>query len=174
MPPRTRQRAGEPVVVPFTIAIDTRESAPWSFDGLLADANKQCRPLLVGSERKHLLTGDYSIVGREHEITIERKSIEDLYGTFSGRRDNFKAEHERMAAMVDAGGYACVIVEAPLATVLQPQMTSGYSPKSVFRSFIRWSMRYRVPWHYVEGRALAEVLAFRLLDTWHQFKEDAE
>jgi ERCC4-type nuclease len=168
----SRCATAEPVVVPFTIAIDTREGAPWSFEGLLADSDQQRRPLLISAQRQTLQTGDYSIVGREHEITIERKSLEDLYSTLAGGRDRFQREHERMMAMVQAGGYACVIVEDDLrGGLLQPPMHTNYPPKSMFRTFIKWSMRYNVPWHWAGARSLAEVLAFRLLQSWHIYKE---
>lgn len=170
---RTRLPKGDPVVVPFEIAIDTRESAPWSFEGLHSDADKGNAPLLIQVQRKTLQTGDYSIVGLEHEITIERKSLQDLYSTLAAGRDRFKREHERMMSMVRCGGYACVIIESPLHTaMLAPPMTSSLNPKTVFRTFVRWSQRYDVPWYFVESRSLAEVLAFRFLEAWHKHKEE--
>ena len=169
----SRNRAtGDPIPVPFTLAIDTRESHPWSFEGLKADADQQHRPLLIKAERRTLQTGDYSIVSLEHELTIERKSAIDLFSTLAHRRANFKEEHERMMCMVRAGGYACVIIEDDLTRLLKsPPPQSDYPPKSMFRTFIRWSVRYDVPWYFAGSRSLAEVMAFRLLETWFEYKE---
>jgi ERCC4-type nuclease len=140
---------------------------------LYADAKDNYRPLLIRAERKCLQTGDYSIIGHEHEIAIERKSIEDLYSTVAGRRANFKAEHERMAEMVRAGGFACVIVEDELVRGFkEPPLHTNLLPKVLFRTMIRWSMRYRVPWHFAGSRHFAAVLAFRMLHTWYDFTQE--
>lgn len=44
----------------FTIVVDTREQQPWTFDN-------------YATAKKKLDTGDYSIVGLEHLLGIERK-----------------------------------------------------------------------------------------------------
>lgn len=44
----------------FTIIVDTREQQPWTFDN-------------YATAKKKLDTGDYSIVGLEHLLGIERK-----------------------------------------------------------------------------------------------------
>jgi len=44
-------------------------------------------------------TGDYSIVGQEHRIAIERKSVEDFLGSITAGNARFRREHERMACL---------------------------------------------------------------------------
>lgn len=45
---------------------------------------------------KGLKTGDYSVVGMEELVTIERKSIHDLFGTLGKGRRRFENELKRM------------------------------------------------------------------------------
>ena len=69
--------------VEFQIVEDTREQKPLSFKR--------------ESVRKKLDTGDYSIVGYEHTVCCERKSISDLIGTCDQKeRQRFKRELVRM------------------------------------------------------------------------------
>lgn len=52
----------------FTIIVDTREQQPWSFDH-------------YAKSHKKLDTGDYSIEGLEHILTIERKKSSSEFAT---------------------------------------------------------------------------------------------
>ena len=67
------------------IAIDTREQLPYVFD---------CE-----TELKTLKTGDYSLVGGEHLISIERKSADDLVGSLTAGRERFEKELHRGMAL---------------------------------------------------------------------------
>lgn len=160
---------------PFSVLIDSREQAPWRFDGFTTDQSKSgaaIRPLWIPARWQGLPTGDYSIEtpegqSLEGKIAIERKSLTDLYGTLGAGRDRFAAEHERMAEIVNNGGYACVIIEATLEQAIsEPPEESKLSPKVVFRTAASWQVKYRVPWHFVGPRRLAEAFAFRLLEKW--------
>lgn len=103
----------DPVVTDFEVAIDTREQAPWDFRGLKADADQGRRPLLVRVQMLGLPTGDYSLIGHHDRVAIERKSLQDLYGTIGQGRERFERELERLQSIADQpGGHAAVIVEA--------------------------------------------------------------
>jgi hypothetical protein len=52
----------------FTIIVDTREQQPWTFDN-------------YAKAHKKLDTGDYSIEGLEHLLTIERKKSSSEFAT---------------------------------------------------------------------------------------------
>jgi hypothetical protein len=121
--------ACEPVTCPFTVLIDTAEGNPWTFQGLTADADQGGAPFFVPYlfeclGRHPHSTGDYSIQGLKGVVGIERKSMEDAWGTtlgwdteyhvergINGRRERFKRELENLAAMRSG----IVIIEAPLA-----------------------------------------------------------
>lgn len=161
-----RIRPVEPIVCPFTIAVDGREKAPYSFTGIKADASKNHRPVIVGTEWAHLKTGDYAIVGMEDVAVIERKSLPDLFSTLGQHRERFEREHERMAEI----GRAAVVIEASWMDIVHlPPERSQLNPKTVFRTAISWYVRYGVPWFVTEDRRLAEVYTFRFFEkVWRE------
>lgn len=69
----------------ITAVIDTREQRPWSLTPLK-------------TQRGTLATGDYSVLGLEREIALERKSLGDLLGCIGGARIRFSEELERLHA----------------------------------------------------------------------------
>lgn len=153
----------KPLACPFTVAIDSREQRPYSFKGLLSDARQGRRPLVVQTATVALSQGDYSIVGCETEIAIERKSLADLYHTLGQERERFQRELERLNSL----RWAAVVVESDWAEVLAPQERSRLLPKSVYRSILAWSQRFPgAHWFLLPGRRLAEITTFRLLERW--------
>lgn len=163
---------GSLIPSPFTVLVDSREQSPYTFQGLRADADKKGLPIDVARIIKGLPSGDYSIKGLESRIAVERKSLSDLFSTLAGRREQFQAEHERLAEIVRAGGYAAVVVESSLAAALQGVSESRLNPKTVVRTSISWAMRYGVAWHWWENRRLCEVMTYRLLEKfWQQDQE---
>ena len=63
---------------------------------IVVDTREQ-HPLLKGKEtiRKALKTGDYSLEGQEHLLSVERKSLPDLFGTLGSGHERFKKELAR-------------------------------------------------------------------------------
>lgn len=151
------------IVAGFTVAIDGREKQPYSFQNLCADARQRCRPLIIPWEWAHLETGDYSIVGYEAEIAIERKSLADLFMTLGSHRARFRREHERLAAL----DYAAVVIEGTMDDAVRfPPPHSRLVPKVVFRTALAWSIKFHVPWIWTGSRRLGEITTFRLLEKW--------
>lgn len=164
--------ADVPFVVPFTILCDGQEKAPYRFDGFHADAALKSRPMVVRVDWAHLETGDYSILGWQKHVTVERKSLKDLYATLGQHRDRFEREHERMAGL--GAGNSCIVIEASWDEILtRPPRQSLLNPKTVFRTFLSWSQRYAVPWYAMGDRRLAEITTFRFLEKWwYTIQED--
>lgn len=163
-------------VCPFTIYRDSMEQTPWSFKGLTTDSKQGNHPIVISTVWRALgqSMGDYSIAGMEDEetgwkISIERKSLADLYGTLLSGRDRFKRELAILARMQSAH----VVVEADWSDILQynPQHWSDHSEakreairKSVRRSIVAWSIDFpTIHWWLMPGRRAAEVVAFRIL-----------
>ena len=159
-----------PMPVPFTILIDAREKAPYTFDGLHADAKDNRRPLSILRQSVFLQTGDYSIAGMEKLVTVERKSLEDLYSTLGQHRNRFEAEYRRMSRMA----YAAVVVEADWDTIMfRPPPRSRLLPKTVHRTMIAWGIRYGVPCVPMGSRRAAEITTFQILEKfWREYHED--
>ncbi len=66
-----------------TVIVDTREQTPLMFTRLQS---------VTGT----LATGDYSVLGLERDVAIERKSIPDLIGSITRERDRFMREVDRL------------------------------------------------------------------------------
>lgn len=140
----------------FVTVIDTREQAPFVFQGITGPRG---RALEIATSRSGLKTGDYSIRGLEDAIAIERKSKTDLYGTVGRGRRRFERELDRLAAM----GAPAVVLECDLASLLHPPGRSQVAPSSVLNSLIAWSVRHRLPVWPCPSRRFAEIVTFRLL-----------
>ena len=69
----------------LTAIIDTREQIPLDLS-----------PLQVA--RAGLATGDYSLKGLEHVVSLERKSLDDLLGCVGQERERFDREVVRLLA----------------------------------------------------------------------------
>lgn len=78
------------------IIIDTRERRPWRFK--------------APSRRGTLRRGDYSLVGLEEVVAIERKSLPDLAGSLTHGRSRFERALERLAEV----DHPLIVVEGNL------------------------------------------------------------
>ena len=145
-----------------TVVIDTREQLPFAFAGLTCDQADGGGPLTVTTTRGTLASGDYSLVGYETRLAVERKSLADLYSTIGQGRDRFERELVRLAAFE----FAAVVIEATWPEVCaDPPPHTELPPKTVFRSILAWMVRYpAVRWLACGPRRLAEVTTFRLLE----------
>lgn len=143
---------------PFTIIIDTRENKPYLFSSITP------RPNTIF---KALETGDYSIDTYEDQVTIERKTLQDAYGTFGAGRKRFERELDRMSKFKTA----VVMIEADWDTILRrPPVHSLFAPKSFLASVVAWQQRYNVHFWACGNRALGEKCAYRILE---RFWKDA-
>ena len=162
------------VICPFTIIRDTREQVPWSFDGM---PGKGENVVTIPLEFATLKAGDYSIKGYEDRVAIERKSLEDLYGTLGGGRDRF----EREMVMLNKMEFAAVVAEAGWLEICAPQdcvpqWRSRLSPRSAFGTILAWQQTRpvkvdkprtcfpNVHWVTAGSRRMAEVIAFYMLE----------
>lgn len=158
-------RHQEYVECPFTVAIDTREQHPWMFTGFQADADKSYKPLVVATNKATLKTGDYSIVGFDDQICIERKSPADAFSTFTVDRDRWERELERMSCIP----ISRVIIECGWDELIRGPAKEGGNKigKTVFRSILYWQMRFpNVHWLPMPTREHAEACAFRILEAF--------
>jgi ERCC4-type nuclease len=159
---------------PFVITRDTREQQPYMFRFARQDPKRWTAFKLV---RRGLAVGDYAAQrsGQHVEATtpvrhvavIERKSLADLYSTLSGGRDRFFAEMEKMRLY----GYACVVVEAPMEGVFDPnerlKRPTRLNPRSVIATLLAISQRFGVFVWTLPHRHGAEQFTFRILERWY-------
>lgn len=148
-------------VCPFQVIIDSREQQPFRF--------LNCDPWkIIGTQCFKLDDGDYSIVGLDRQVTIERKSISDLLGSISADRERFEREFERMQRLK----FSAVVVEGQLSDVLRHARDStGLALKSIIGTFDAWRIRYpTVHWVFCLDRRHAELQTLGLLT--HFWKEE--
>lgn len=153
------------VPFPGLVIIDTREQAPFAFADLNAGSRQQYRPLIIPTTCRALPAGDYSLDGHENEIAIERKSLNDLYGTLGQHRGRFQRELVILDA-IGQRGFAAVVIESDWSTIIEaPPRRSQLHPKSVFGSVIAWQQQYpRIHWWATPDRVFAERVTFRILE----------
>lgn len=177
---------GNYTLCPFRIVIDSREQAPYQFRNFterrVAKGKSVYPPLVVPTVIAGLETGDYSIDGFESLVTVERKSLADLYGTLGYGRERFERELQRMAGVTLGSGTAFgggfkvahVVIEASWDDIANhPPRDSKLSPDSVFGSINAWEQRYpTIHWHAMGSRAMAERKCFSILQRF--WKEHGE
>lgn len=141
-----------------TIVVDTREQTPWVFDDTKVD-----------TVRGTLKTGDYSLLGMESTVCIERKSLDDLVNTLIHDRERFERELQRMQAFA----FRCVIVEGSLSDVRDHKYHSQAHPSSVFGLACCLDVDYGVPFRWCSSRAIAARCCERLLRRVYERSLDA-
>lgn len=155
---------------PFTVIIDSNEQHPYLFNTIKADADQNYAPLIIPAERKSLKSGDYSILGHETGVAIERKSKSDAFSTFINERDSRGIPQlQRLHETIDASS---VVIECSLSSLLQgPDRVSGDKGrklgKCLYRSILAWQQRYpTVHWWFMPTRDWAEAHTFRTLERY--------
>lgn len=133
------------------IVCDSREQAPFFFDG------EQFENVEV--QEGGLSTGDYSLVGLESRVAVERKSLPDFIGSISSGRQRFECELVR-ARGLDA---FMVVVEAPFSDVVAGNYRSRMQPKAATQTIFSFMSRYRTTFHFAQSRAWAEYATYHFL-----------
>lgn len=158
------------IITPFTVLIDADEQQPFTFQGLRADADRNGRPLIIRTARKHLgnTHGDYSIEGLEDFAHVERKSMADAQSTVLGwgdRREQFQRTLEYLselpAAMVVV---ECSFMAAIVGMTARGKKSVDENRKIFHRQALAWMNDYRVPWVFCDDRRFAEITTFRFLE----------
>ncbi len=88
--------------------------------------------------------GDYSVVGFEQRVAVERKSLRDFVGTVIHDFDRFARELQKLSAMEAA----CIVVEADLTAVLcghHQDALRAVAPQSLMGASTYIGIKYRVP-----------------------------
>lgn len=141
-----------------TAIIDTREQ-------LRLDLS----PLRV--ETGTLATGDYSVRGLEHVVSIERKSAEDMLACIGRERERFDREIQRLLAYP----VRAVVVEAGWQFFERGEWRGNVTPNAAIGSLLGW-IATGVPIVMAYDHARAGRFVSRLLFTaarrrWREARE---
>jgi ERCC4-type nuclease len=127
----------------------------------LVDSREQLPYVLspLRSQAASLDVGDYSVLGCEHCIAIERKSLADFVACCGVERERFTRELIRLR------GYAhrAVIIEATAADLEAGAWRSQINSNSVTASVLSWSFELAIPFILAGDRARAEKWTAKLL-----------
>ena len=161
-------------VNPFTVLFDCNEGLPYSFDGMTEGG----RQIVVPIEKANLLWGDYTICGMDTQVSIERKSLDDLYKTLTHGRARFK--NEIIALNEPTYQFAAVVIEATMEEIANPLLQdpaweNGTNPASIVGTIWQWQIRWpRVHWWPAGSRRGAEKWTFMMLRRFWDEKRKEE
>ncbi len=134
----------------FTVVEDTREQTPWDLVGV--NVVRACLP-----------AGDYSILGYETRVALERKELGDFVACCTHERPRFVRELEKLRGY----DFAAVIVEADMADVFGHAYRSHATPQSVIGSVAAFTIDY-VPFIFAGSREHAASFALRMLRKYYE------
>jgi len=131
-----------PTNLTMRIVVDPREQTPWTFPAEYALGKYKIRTTTV---RDTLQSGDYSMVGFEQQVALERKSLDDFIGSISTGRTRFERELHRLRGF----DFAAVLVEGTLTDVRLGAYRSQVKPQAAIGSIAGLWNRFRVPFTFV-------------------------
>ncbi len=105
----------------ITAVVDTREQIPLDLAPLQTT---------LGT----LATGDYSVVGLEHVVAIERKSLPDFLSCVGTERQRFDREVMRLLAYP----VRCLAIEATWQDIEAGEWRSKVTPQAAIGSLLGW------------------------------------
>ncbi len=132
------------------IIVDTREQVGHCFEF-------DCE--MFTTQRTTVKTGDYTIVGFEDILTIERKTLGDAVGTFFAGWTKFRRELNRLSAM----DFPLIVVECDLADIFEHRYESDAEPASVLGKMNSILIDHAVPIVCWGKRSTANVMVERYL-----------
>jgi ERCC4-type nuclease len=139
------------------IVVDTREQRPWVFD-----------PSQVIASRAALPAGDYSLVGLETRVVLERKSIGDLVQTVIHDWLRFRKELNRLSGF----DVAAVVVEGNLEQIVRHEYESDALPASVLGRINGIFLDHTIPVLFWGSSQLATDMAYRFLHlAWRKYRD---
>lgn len=133
----------------FIAIVDTREKLPYELK-----IKETALPFQVGT----LKVADYSILGFEDHVGIERKSLLDLLGCIGKHRARF----ERELVQLERKLYRALVVESSWAEVEQGHFRSHLHPNAIVGSLLSWVSR-GIPVLMLDNRERASEYTSRLL-----------
>jgi len=134
-------------------AVDSREQRPYP---------------LEGAEVVTLPAGDYSIVGLEDRVTVERKSRSDAYRSLGYGRARFEREMRRLVEY----DFAAIVVESTLPDFLLRPRFSRMNPRSAVSTLLAWSVKFRVPVYFAGDRRHGMAVTRKLLEYYWRYHRE--
>lgn len=135
-----------------TIVIDTREPVDGGWEPYFT----------VPVVRQTLQTGDFSLLGCEDMVAIERKTTDDLLNCFCSSRKRFTKELQRFQAIPSRW----VIVEGNYKGLLAGDFRSRMTSRSAWESCVAMMVRFQIPILMADNARTAAALCESILTRW--------
>lgn len=142
----------------MVIIRDTREKRGFTFLSCAAD---------VTVKAGTLVSGDYSLLGMESMVAIERKSMDDFLQSISTGRERFFRELDRARGLQ---AFA-ILVEGDWKSIVHGNYRSQMSPAAASATVAAIMARYGFPVFFAGSHDLAERMAVLFLRQFLRRKE---
>ena len=114
----------------------------------------------------NLFTGDYSLLGHENRVVVERKTKADWYGCLAGRGGgNRKRWRDCLGRLAEIDHPACVI-ECDLDSLAIPPAYSTRTGSQAIGAYISWQEEFGFPIIPAPSREWAERCALRWMQAY--------
>ncbi len=132
-----------------TIVIDTREKNPIHFKS-------------IKTEVMALKSGDYSLKGMVGDITVERKSIQDLFGSF------LSGSLEKQLSRMKDKKLKALLIEGKIMDIVFGSKYTKADGRSVLKEVIGLCFKYDVLILFSENRTSSQELVKAFLLSAHK------
>jgi DNA excision repair protein ERCC-4 len=161
-PPQTPLKVkqdGKTIRIPKpTVVIDSAEHMGYKFE--------RFTNWFAGTLRRRLSVGDYTIVGMEDEVAVERKTVPDLVNSIIQDRKDFIEKCERLSNFKRK----CLVVEGSLSSIKTPYEDSQAHPNAVLDSLLAAQERWDIPVYFLDDFLLAEEFVASMLSKYHAYR----
>lgn len=130
----------------ITCIIDSREQHPLPLDPLKHIVKK-------------LEVADYSALGYEHKIAIEKKSLNDLCACVGRERDRF----DRMVKRLLEYEYRAIVVTDDWSKIDLKQYRGTLTPIQIYSAIMAWAMTAQVPIMFMGSHQRAGLAVARMI-----------
>ena len=120
--------------------------------------------------RNNLTCGDFSIAGYTNQIFVERKTTDDLCGSFTANRERFEDEWRRAETTRYTTKF--LMIEGNLADILNAKYCSQIHPHSLIASILSWSIKYSFNWFTVPNERAGEQCLYWLFKNYLRLAEE--
>lgn len=139
----------------YTVLIDTREQLPYEFKN---------------SERGTIPLGDYSLKTYSGEISIERKSLADLFQTLGKGYSRFKNELIQAKDL----DYFAILIEGTLDQIQNKKFLNSYRSSLqgyvVIKRLFSITVRYGIPIFFAANRKGGQMIVKQILEAYLRSK----
>ncbi len=139
----------------FVIVIDSNEQKPLKFGN-------------IPTVTKALDSGDYSILGMESSIVIERKSQADFYGSIIG---DARERLYNMAERASGAGFKAFVIECEESELMAPELSySGVHANTIYATINSFEVKRGFHFYYGDRKTCALKVANWLIVYYNRAK----